>query len=115
MRKVTLSFQQPQIEINGVVYDVLRSDAAIVQDMIDIDARFADRGDAPDTVLEKNAAMLEYLDTLFGAGAAQRIRRSIPDMEGYDLGLGGMNTLLSGIVGAASQVYAEAIKLQYDD
>lgn len=116
MRKISIAFEKPQIEINGVVYDVLKSDKAIVEDMIDIDHQFAGWDMAStETVLEKNGVLLEYLERLLGAGATDKIISSIPGMEEYGLGLAGLDGFLGQIVQAAGRAYSDGIKIKYDD
>ena len=116
MREISLTFDRPQIKINGIVFDVLRSDKAIVQDMCDIDLQFADKDlNDPHVVIEKNDVLLKYLDTLFGSGAMERIESSIPGIEKYGLGLSGLDDFLASIVQAAGNAYSHAIKLKYDD
>lgn len=116
MRNISLTFQRPQISINGEVYDVLRSDAGILQDLIDLDAEFEQKNMQDSTVvIEKHRAMLDYLDKLLGAGAAERIVASTEGMEGFDLGLSGVQTLVENISSAAMNAYSEAIKAKYDD
>ena len=65
MKKISLTFKKPQISINGEIFDVSRSDAAIIRDLLELDRRFegADMND-PGSVLEKNEAMLAYIDRL---------------------------------------------------
>lgn len=116
MKKISLTFKKPQISVNGEVFDVSRSDAAIIRDLLEIDQRFAaaDMSD-PGIVLEKNNAMLEYIDRLLGTGATERILGSVKGMEGYDLGLAGIGELTTQIARMASAAYAESIRAKYDD
>lgn len=116
MRKISFTFQRPQISINGELYDVLRSDAGILQDLLDLDAQFENRDmQNTETVLDRHRAMLDYLDKLLGAGAAERIVASTEGMAGYDLGLAGVQALVESISSAAMNAYSEAIKAKYDD
>ena len=52
MKKISLTFKKPQISINGEIFDVSRSDAAIIRDLLELDRRFegADMND-PGSVL----------------------------------------------------------------
>ena len=114
MLKLNLSYTKPQVSINGIVFDVLKSDAAIVQDMLDLDSKFAkeDMGN-PANVLKKNERMLAYLDELLGKDARKKI---LGTLEGCsDLGLGGVDRLLSEIVQAAGRAYSTAFALKYED
>ena len=116
MRNFNLSFTRPEIKINGIRYPVLRSDAAILQDLLDIDAVFAGRDMTdPETVLEKNKALCSYIDKLLGAGSAEKILASIDGMEGYDLGLTGVGMIVTQISALAQQAYSEAIRVKYED
>lgn len=116
MRNISITFETPTLEINGIRFTVQRSDATIIQDLIDIDARFegVDMGDVAN-VLRKNEAMLDYLDALLGKGARQKITESVPGLKRYGLGMAGIDRLLSQIAQAAGTAYAESIKLKYED
>lgn len=90
MREIRLTFERPQIKINGIVFDVLKSDKAIVQDMCEIDRQFADKDlNDPSVIVEKNDVMLQYLDALLGKGAMEKIEGSIDGIQDYGLGLSG--------------------------
>lgn len=117
MRKMQLSFTQPTITINGVEFKVMRSDAAIIQDLLDIDAGYVGKNmSEPENILAKNAEVLKYLDKLLGIpDAAKAIVATIPGMEGFDLGLAGTGALFSEISLMASDAYAAAIKAKYED
>lgn len=116
MRNIVLTFEKPQLKINDEVFEVLRSDAAIIQDLLDIGDAFAGKNlKDPRVSLEQNKAMLDYLDKLLGPGAQERILASIPGMEGYDLGLAGVGNLLTQISQMASKAYADAITAKYED
>lgn len=114
MLKLNLSYTRPQVSINGIVFDVLRSDAAIVQDMLDIDAEFSGEDlENPAVILRKNNRFLEYLDTLLGKGAGKKI---LGTLEGCpELGLRGLDNLIGQIVQVASRTYGESFALKYDD
>lgn len=115
MMKINLSFEKPKLEINGIVFDVLRSDAQIVQDMIDIDNQFADKNlEDPAVVLEKNKVMLDYIDKLLGKGAVAKISCTLPELKS-GLGLGGITGILSAIAQAAGKAYSDSFHLKYDD
>ena len=110
MKKISLTFKKPQISINGEIFDVSRSDAAIIRDLLELDRRFegADMND-PGSVLEKNEAMLAYIDRLLGPGAG------VKGMDGFDLGLAGIGELTAQIARLAGAAYAESIRAKYDD
>lgn len=116
MKKISLTFKKPQISINGEIFDVSRSDAAIIRDLLELDRRFegADMND-PGSVLEKNEAMLAYIDRLLGPGAVERILAGVKGMEGFDLGLAGIGELTAQIARLAGAAYAESIRAKYDD
>ncbi len=114
MLKLNLSYTKPQVSINGIVFDVLRSDAAIVQDMLDIDAEFAKEDmEAPAVILRKNNRFLAYLDTLLGKGAGKKILGTLDGCQ--DLGLRGLDNLIGSIVQAAGKAYGDSFALKYDD
>ena len=116
MLKINLSFEKPRISINGIVYDVLRSDAQIVQDMLDIDKEFESQNmEDPACVLKKNRAMISYLDKLLGKGAASQIAANVPGLNGAGLGLGGISGILSAIVQTAGKAYSDSFNLKYGD
>lgn len=116
MRPLNITFEAPTLEINGIRYDVLRSDATIIQDLLNIDKRFegVDMGDVKNVLL-KNEAMLDYLDTLLGKGARKKITESVPGLKMYGLGMAGIDQLMTEIAKAAGTAYAESIKLKYED
>lgn len=116
MRKISIGFTIPEIEINGIKFKVMKSDKAIVQDMMEIDNAFKDK-DLNDVsvVIEKNDVMLGYLDKLFGDGATQQIIDSIPQIKEYGFGLSGLDLFLGRIVQAAGNAYSDAITLKYND
>ena len=116
MMNLSITFTRPQMRINGQVFDVLRSDTAILQGLIELDADYADRDmSRPENILEKAGAMTQYIDTILGAGAAERIAGSIDGMEGFELGIAGTEALLAQISSAAMEAYARAIAAKYDD
>jgi len=116
MLKINLSFEKPRLNINGEVFDVLRSDAQIVQDMLDLDATFQDRDMTnPANVLEKNREMLEYIDKLLGSGAVDKISKSVPELGNMGLGLGGITGILAAISEAAGQAYSASFDVKYSD
>lgn len=115
MQKITLKFNRPQININGELYSVLKSDKAIIEDMLAIDEKYKDSDlDNTNIVLKKNDEMLNYLDELFGAGSKDAIIKSIKGIDEYGLGLCGVDGLLGEIVKAAGKSYADAIKIKYE-
>lgn len=116
MRNLSITFTRPQMRINGQVFDVLRSDTAIIQGLIELDERFAERDmDMPENILAKAEAMTEYIDTILGAGAAEKIRGSIEGMEDSELGIAGTDAILTQISAAAMNAYSQAIAAKYDD
>ena len=116
MLKINLDFEKPTLDINGVVFDVLRSDAQIMQDMLDIDKQFENRDMTdPAAVLEKNQVMLDYIDRLLGQGAADKIVKTVPALCGVGLGLGGIAGVLGAIAEAAAKAYHDSFVLKYGD
>lgn len=116
MRKISIGFEVPKIEINGMVFVVLKSDKAIVEDMIAIDKQFDGRDFSDNSVvIEKNNVMLAYIDQLFGKGATEKIIASVPGLKEYGLGLGGLDGFLGKIVNEAGKAYVNSITVKYDD
>ena len=116
MLKINLNFDKPKLNINGHVFDVLRSDAQIVQDLLDIDKQFEHRNmNDPAEVLAKNKVMVDYIDKLLGDGAVEKISESVPALDGRGLGLGGITGILAAIAEAAGKAYSDSFNVKYGD
>lgn len=116
MHNLVISFSRPQLKINGQLFEVQRSDAAILQGLIDIDAEYAGQDmTQAESILSKSKRMLDYIDAILGPGAAERIAGGIDGMAGYELGIAGADAILTQISAAAVQAYSEAIAAKYDD
>ena len=99
MKKISLTFKKPQISINGEIFDVSRSDAAIIRDLLELDRRFEGAD----------------IDRLLGPGAVERILAGVKGMDGFDLGLAGIGELTAQIARLAGAAYAESIRAKHDD
>lgn len=79
MKSLHIEFDQPQIEINGHVFDLLKSDGDILADAQEIQRRCTalDRNDA-DAVLAAIKEICGYVDTILGEGAMQIISGGKP-------------------------------------
>ena len=105
MKSLTIHFEPPKININGTVFDVLRSDAEIIGDMLDIDAK-----------LKKTKALLAYLDTLLGEGAGAQLQALAEEMTGgKGLGAASAEKVCELIITAAGKAYADAFKVSYGE
>lgn len=115
MLKLNLTYTKPQVSINGLVFDVLRSDTAIIQDMLELDARYPDSDVTgnPKLMMERNKYLMDYLEKLLGKGSLKKILGTLEGCE--DLGTRGIETLLVPLVQAATAAYAEAFSAKYDD
>ena len=109
MKKISLTFKKPQISINGEIFDVSRSDAAIIRDLLELDRRFegADMNDR-DIQLFAQAPVGQTL-------TVERILAGVKGMDGFDLGLAGIGELTAQIARLAGAAYAESIRAKYDD
>ena len=109
MKKLTISFEQPKIEINGYVFDLLKSDGDIMQDAILLKEKYVslDTKDAKAVVaLARESA--NYIDEILGAGALKKISGGCP--------VSIMKTIevMTQIAAAAADSYAEYVSHEYD-
>ena len=116
MKSLTISFDPPKININGTVFDVLRSDAEIIGDMLDIDANLKKTKGTRQAFEEKRKALLAYLDTLLGEGAGARLQALAEEMTGgKGLGAASAEKVCELIITAAGKAYADAFKVSYGE
>ena len=113
MTKLRIDFSRPQLSINGVTFDVLKSDKQILEGAMEIDGRFAGRDLSadPEANLEYNAAVSAFVDSILGEDAVRRIGELVQ----ADLGLSGVVGLSLALVTAANRAYSEAFSFKYDD
>lgn len=77
--KVTISFERKYVEINGIKFELLKSDADILDDAL----RLIDESEKLDindqkAVLKNLRDMASYIDTVLGEGALMKISGGIP-------------------------------------
>ena len=114
MKSLTIHFEPPKININGNVFDVLRSDAEIIGDMLDIDAKLKKTKGTRKAFEEKRKALLAYLDTLLGEGAGAQLQALAEEMTGgKGLGAASAEKVCELIITAAGKAYADAFKVSY--
>lgn len=113
MANLRIDFSQPKISINGVTFDVLKSDRQILEDAMEIDRAFAGRNLSadPEASLEYSAAVAAFIESILGAGAVEKVA----GLVSADLGLSGVTGLSLALVSAANRAYQEAFSFKYDD
>ena len=110
MPKLTISFDRQKVEINGIVFELLKSDADILDDAL----RLIDESEKLDTsdqraVLKNLRDMASYIDTILGDGALKKISGGAP------VGFLKMQECMSVIVGAVYTAYQTALAAKYSD
>lgn len=116
MQNITITYTSPVVMINGNRYEVKRTDAQIVQDMMEIDASLLQADSTQSKLFEKEKALSAYLDTLFGNGASKQIVESIEGMPtGQTLGLSPSIFLCEKLISDANKRYKEAFTLTYGE
>lgn len=109
MKKLTIAFDQPQIEVNGIVFDLHKSDGDIMQDAIILQEKYAalDTHDAK-AVVELSREVSGYVDAILGKGAMKKISGGRP--------VSILKTLevMTQIAAAAADSYSEHIAAEYD-
>ena len=100
MKSLTISFEPPKININGTVFDVLRSDAEIIGDMLDIDANLKKTKGTRKAFEEKRKALLALAEEMTG---------------GKGLGAASAEKVCELIITAAGKAYADAFKVSYGE
>lgn len=109
MKSITLSFDVPQIEVNGHVFELQKSDADIYEDALAIQAKY--RGlDADDTasVLAAVKETAAYVDEILGEGAMRKISGGKPvSMKSA------LNAMVQ-IAQAAAESYVTGIQEKYE-
>ena len=110
MRKVSISFDAPQIEVNGIVFDLHKSDGDIFTDALKIVKRYEamDMND-PDNAIAAMEEISGYVDTILGEGAMKKIS------GGKEVGMRKAIECMIIIANAALSEYAGEIADKYED
>lgn len=106
--KVTITFKRRYIEVNGITFELLKSDA----DMLDDALKLIDKSEKLDpkdsrAVLENLHEMASYIDTILGEGALMQIT------GGIRVGYVEMLDCMQVIVGAVYEAYQTALASKY--
>ena len=101
MEELTIAFQPAQVRINGELYDVLRSEADIFDDMIRAETSFkaVKPGDAEGAVAAARDIVIS-VDKTLGKGAWKKITGGVP------VGVRATVTAYMTIMKACSKGYA---------
>lgn len=109
MKRLTISFDQPQIEINGLVFDLKKSDADIFRDAMDILEQYRDLPQDPEAIREAVQTLCGYVDTILGEGAMRKISGGRP------VGVNKAQECMILIARAAAESYDQAILDEYGE
>ena len=106
--KITISFEKQYVEINGITFELLKSDADILSDAL----RLIDESEKLDlndekAVLKNLRDMASYIDTILGVGALQKISGGVP------VGFRKLQECMAVIVGAVYAAYQTATASKY--
>ena len=109
MKKLNFDIPQPQIEINGEIYNILKSDADIFEAALDLEkrCRAIDKSDT-EQILDACKKVQAFIDDILGKGALAKIAAGKPVslMKGIEIML--------ALANAAVESYAGYIKEEYD-
>lgn len=79
MQKLHFDFEQPQLEVNGIVFDVLKSDGDIMLDALELQERCKDiNTNDPEAVKSAIRAAADCIDGILGEGALKKISGGRP-------------------------------------
>lgn len=79
MRKITIDIEQPQIEVNGIVFDLQKSDADILEDALAIARKYESLDTADvEAVVAAIHEVRDYVDAMLGKGALRKIAGGRP-------------------------------------
>lgn len=108
MKKLTIDIEQPQIEINGIVFDLLKSDADIYHDALKMQEEFKGLN-AKDThaVYEACEKAAAYIDAILGKGALKKLSGGKP------VGLVKQIQIMSQIAESCQESYSDYIESEY--
>ena len=106
--KLTISFEKQYVEINGIKFELLKSDADILSDAL----RIIDESEKLDStdehaVLKNLHDMAYYVDTILGVGALQKISGGVP------VGFKKLQECMGVIVGAVYSAYQTSTASKY--
>ncbi|MDO4541496.1 MAG: hypothetical protein Q4C00_01520 [Bacillota bacterium] len=109
MKKLTIEFEQPQIEVNGIVFDLQKSDGDIFQKAMDIEKKYEDlNADNEEEVLAALREVTAYIDEMLGSGAMAKISGGKP------IGMVKSIEVMSLIAQACYETYNEKIVEEYE-
>lgn len=109
MRKLTISFPNPQIEVNGIVFDLLKSDGDIYMDALEINRKFSSMDTENEaTVLDALKEVFGYVEQILGPGAMKKISGGRP------VGLRDALNAMMCIAKEAAASYSDYIADEYD-
>ena len=108
--KVTITFKRRYIEVNGIKFELLKSDA----DILDDSARLIERSEKLDTTDIKGVTaflreMAGYVETVLGDGALEKIS------GGVRLGYADLLECVRVIVGAVYEAYQTTLAAKYGE
>ena len=108
MPEISLDFKRRYIKINGVVFELLKSDADIISDALRM-AEEAEKLDVKDekAVLKKSREISLYIEAILGTGALDKIS------GGVRMGIVDELNAMNSIAGAVYEAYQTAIALDY--
>lgn len=108
MRELTFNFGNPQIKINGVVFDLQKSDIEICEMVKAAQRRLQSMDKAnSDAVLSACKATAEDIDAILGHGALATLSGGRP------VGIMQQIELLIQIASAGTQSYMDYVKAEY--
>ena len=108
MRKLTFDFGDPQIEINGIVFELEKSDIEICEIARNAQRRFEsiDKNDC-DNVLEACRETAKDIDSILGAGALAKLSCGKP------VGVMKQIEILVAIASEGTKEYQDYVKAEY--
>lgn len=110
MRSLTIDFDVPKIEINGIVFELQKSDADVMKDAILLANKYR-RTDlsTEDAVLEALGTICGYVDTILGEGAMKKISGGRP------IGVNKALECMTLIAREAARSYSDTIAEDYEE
>lgn len=109
MIKITLPVENPQIEINGIVFDLQMSDMEIVKRATELQKQYQKYAERPATdfateeIIEDCQTACAFLDEMLGDGSTKRLSHGRP------VRLQLMIRWITRVAEAMSASYAEAV------
>ena len=107
--KLQIDFERQYIEINGITFELLKSDADIINDAFELLER-TEKTDTTDqrAVIASLHEMAGYIDAILGEGALRKISGGAP------VGYLKMQECMKVIIGAVYKVYQTALAMKYE-